>query len=145
MRWFILSVEARKACSQVCVLEVTSFKFSNINSNNQTAVRLRCAYNHVLDKVPLSWGVRSNRIILVSLYFHRKMPMVILVSCFAFSLWLCQEPFPILAASFLNFFQGLFFQSYIWRSDGHQWWTHPNLYLMKILKWICSFSILVLI
>ena len=52
------------------ILGDTSFKFANTSSNDQDSrVSLRCAYNHILDKVFVSWGINNGHIGLAGLKF----------------------------------------------------------------------------
>lgn len=52
------------------ILGDTSFKFPDTRNNNQdSTVSLRCAYNHVFDKVSVSKGISNSHIILARLKF----------------------------------------------------------------------------
>ena len=69
------------------ILGDTSFKFANTSSNDQDSrVSLRCAYNHILDKVFVSWGINNGHIDLLVSNFYREISMVITMFIFSFQL-----------------------------------------------------------
>ncbi|VCX36803.1 unnamed protein product [Gulo gulo] len=51
------------------VLRDTCFKFNNSSHNQDSTGSLRFTYNHVFDKVSVSWGINDGHIILAGLKF----------------------------------------------------------------------------
>lgn len=112
------------------VLGDTSFKFTNTGSNNQNStVSLRCACNHVFDKVSVSWGTNSSHTVFAGLKFLQEMPIVIITLAFSFQL--VQDQGRVKGAH-----EELPFQTFWWfssqflhicRSGSRWWWTCPIL------------------
>ena len=102
------SVSQKGMLTGLPILGDTGFKLNNTSSNYQdSTVSLGCACNHIFDEVSVSWGISDGNVVCAGLRFAQGDISGDTMLTFSFQSVqdpsIFEEPFPISAASFLNF------------------------------------------